>query len=117
MTDLGLERDAVAQFAELLRHPEKGTYVLRLYVTGNTPASARAIQNIKRLCETYLKDRYELTVIDLYERPEEAATEQVIVAPTLVKQLPLPIRRLLGDLSDTGRVLLALDLPSDDGGQ
>ncbi len=88
-----------------LRH-----YVLRLYITGMTPRSTRAIENIKAICEEHLKGRYELEIIDIYQRPSLAQGEQIIAAPTLIKKLPLPLRRLVGDLSDTERVLLGLDL-------
>jgi len=86
------------------------TYVLRLYVTGQTPRSLRAIENIKRICEEHLSGRYSLEVIDIYQRPSLAAGERVIAAPTLVKSLPAPIRRFVGDLSDTEKVLFGLDL-------
>jgi circadian clock protein KaiB len=86
------------------------TYVLRLYVTGQTPRSLRAIENIKRICDEHLSGRYDLEVIDIYQRPSLAAGERVIAAPTLVKSLPAPIRRFVGDLSDTEKVLFGLDL-------
>jgi circadian clock protein KaiB len=98
---------------QLFGQSPEGKYVLRLYVTGTSPQSTRAIENIKRLCELYLPGRYELSVIDLYQQPGQAEEAQIVVAPTLVKSLPLPIRRLLGDLSDTKRVLLALDIPEE----
>jgi len=85
-------------------------YVLRLYVTGQTPRSLRAIQNIRRICEEYLHGRYDLEVIDIYQRPSLAKGEKVIAAPTLVKSLPAPIRRFVGDLSDTEKILFGLDL-------
>src|SRR6185312_11045195 len=85
-------------------------YLLRLYVTGTTPRSARAIQNIRAICEEKLHGRYDLEVIDIYQHPEQAKPEQVVVTPTLVKQLPLPVRRLIGDLSNAERVLVGLDL-------
>lgn len=85
-------------------------FVLRLYVTGATPRSTRAIANLRQYCEQYLADRYELEVIDLYQRPELAAGEQLIAAPTLIKRLPLPLRRLVGDLSNQQRVMAGLDL-------
>ena len=87
------------------------TVVLRLYVAGCTPQSSRAITNIKETCETHLKGRYVLTVMDIYEQNAHAQADQVMVAPTLIRQLPLPERRLFGDLSQTGHVLDALDLP------
>lgn len=80
-------------------------YRLRLFVTGTTPKSARAIQNIRRLCESKLAGRYELEVIDIYLHPEQATAEQIVVTPTLIKRLPLPNRRMVGDLSDSERVL------------
>jgi circadian clock protein KaiB len=85
-------------------------FVLRLYVTGATARSTRAIANLRQICEQHLSDRYDLEVIDLYQRPELAAGEQLIAAPTLVKQLPLPLRRLVGDLSNRQRVMAGLDL-------
>jgi circadian clock protein KaiB len=89
---------------------ELGRYCLRLYVAGNTPQSSRAISNLKAICEKYLPDQYDLRVVDLYEQPERAIEDQIMVAPTLVRQLPLPVRRVIGDLSHTDRVLAALDL-------
>jgi circadian clock protein KaiB len=86
-------------------------YVLRLYVAGSTPQSSRAITNIKALCEHYLKDRYDLTVVDLYAQQERAAEDQIVVVPTLVRQAPLPVRKMIGDLSHTERILAALELP------
>jgi len=91
--------------------PRDGTYVLRLYVAGSTPQSSHAITNIKKICEAHLKDSYVLTVMDIYEQNAHAQADQVMVAPTLIRQLPLPERRLFGDLSQTGHVLDALDLP------
>jgi circadian clock protein KaiB len=87
-------------------------FVLRLYVTGTTARSMRAIANLRRLCEQHLAGRYDLEVVDVYQQPELAAREQLVAAPTLVKQLPLPMRRLVGDLSNPQRVLAGLDLPA-----
>jgi circadian clock protein KaiB len=89
---------------------ENAKYVFTLYVAGSTPQSSRAITNLKRICEAHLKDRYSLTVVDLYEHRGRAREDQIMVAPTLVRQSPLPVRRLIGDLSQTERVLAALDL-------
>lgn len=86
-------------------------YVLRLYVTGMTPRSTRAVENVRAICERYLRGRYDLEVIDVYQQPALAKCEQIVAAPTLIRKLPLPLRRVIGDLSDTGRVLLGLDLP------
>ena len=85
-------------------------YVLRLYVTGMTPRSTEAFASIKALCEERLQGRYELEVIDIYQHPQLAIDEQIIAVPTLVKKLPAPLRRLVGDLSNEERVLLGLDL-------
>ena len=85
-------------------------YLLRLYVTGMTPRSTEAFASIKAICEERLRGRYELEVIDIYQHPQLAIDEQIIAVPTLVKKLPAPLRRLVGDLSNEDRVLLGLDL-------
>ncbi len=85
-----------------------GHFVLRLYVSGMTPRSRRAIGNIKRLCEERLKGRVELQIIDIYQQPGLAKEQQIIAVPTLVKKLPLPLRKLVGDMSDPGRILMVL---------
>jgi circadian clock protein KaiB len=98
---------------ELLKKEEElanEKYVLKLYVTGATPNSVNSIQNIKKICEEYLGDRYELEVIDIYQQPVLSRGEQIIAAPTLIKKLPLPLRKLIGDLSDTDRVLMGLNI-------
>jgi circadian clock protein KaiB len=92
------------------RKPSGPKYLLRLYVTGMTPRSRRAIDNIKSICEEYLEGRYDLEVIDIFQRPYLAKDEQIIAAPTLIRKLPMPLRRFIGDLSDRPRVLLGLDL-------
>jgi circadian clock protein KaiB len=84
--------------------------VLRLYVTGATLLSRRAILNINAICKQHLQGRYDLEVIDIYQKPALAKGEQIVAAPTLIKSLPLPMRRIIGDLSDHERVLFALDL-------
>ena len=89
---------------------QRKMYSLRLYVTGQTPRSAASIRNLRDVCDEYLEGRFELQVIDLYQRPELAKEAQVVAAPTLIKRLPLPLRRLVGDLSDKREVLLGLDL-------
>jgi circadian clock protein KaiB len=103
-------KNTTEEFERALRELGPEQYVLRLYVTGTTPRSVRAIQNIKRICEEHLQGRYELEVIDVYQQPTLAAGEQIIALPTLIKKLPSPLRRLIGDLSDTEHVLLGLDL-------
>ena len=87
-------------------------YVLRLYVTGMTSRSERAVRNLQGICDEYLKGRYDLEVIDIYQQPVLAKGEQIIAAPTLIKKLPLPMRRIIGDMSNRERVLLGLDLRS-----
>jgi circadian clock protein KaiB len=103
----------VLQHAE--RDPASGgpppeRYVLRLFVTGMTPRSARAIENIRALCAKHLDGRYDLQVIDIYQQPSLARSEQIVAAPTLIKRLPLPLRRLAGDMSSERRVLAGLDI-------
>ena len=85
-------------------------YVLRLYVSGMTPRSTEAISKIKVVCEQHLSGRYELEVVDLFQQPAQANAEQIVATPTLIKKLPLPLRRLVGDLSDTDRVVRGLNL-------
>lgn len=85
-------------------------YILKLYITGMTSRSARAIENLRMLCDKHLPGRYELQVIDVYQQPELARTEQIVAVPTLIKKLPLPLRRLIGDMSDAERVLVGLDI-------
>ena len=88
----------------------KTHYVLKLYVTGTTPHSTRAIVNIRKICEEHLQGRYLLEVIDISRHATLAEGEQIVAAPTLIKQLPLPLRRFIGDMSQTERLLLGLDL-------
>ena len=85
-------------------------YVLRLYVTGQTPRSVLAIENMRRICAEHLSERYTLEVIDIYQHPEACQQQQIIAAPTLIKVLPHPLRRIIGDLSNTEKVLVGLDL-------
>ena len=94
----------------LAAQPPAEHYLLRLFVTGSTARSARAIQNIRAICEEKLHGRYDLEVIDIYQHPEHIRPEQVVVTPTLVKKLPLPVRKIIGDLSDKERVLVGLDV-------
>jgi circadian clock protein KaiB len=90
--------------------PATERYVLRLFVTGMTSRSAQAIKNLQAICDEYLDGRYDLDIIDIYQQPVLTQGEQIIAAPTLIKKLPLPMRRLVGDMSDRERVLLGLDL-------
>ncbi|HEV7403201.1 MAG TPA: circadian clock KaiB family protein [Chthoniobacteraceae bacterium] len=91
---------------------EEREYIFRLYVAGSSPQSTRAITNLKAICESRLPGRYALTVVDLYEQKEGGRADRVVVVPTLIRHSPLPVRRLIGDLSNTERVLEDLDLPA-----
>lgn len=84
--------------------------MLTLYVTGQTAKSMRAIDNLRRICDEELGGEYEMTVIDVLERPQLAEDEKILATPTLIKELPLPIRRIIGDLTDTEKVLIGLDV-------
>lgn len=86
------------------------SYILTLYVTGNTPRAERAIKNLQHICEHELHGAYEMVVIDVLERPQAAEDHRILATPTLIKQLPPPLRRIIGDLSDTEQVLMGLDL-------
>ena len=101
---------ATETFEKAVAESGRKKYVLRLYITGTTPKSIGAIASIKRICEEHLKGRYDFEVIDIYQRPMLAEGEQIIAVPTLVKKLPLPLRRLIGDMSNVERVLMGLDL-------
>ena len=96
------------EIALLKLHEE--TYVFRLFVAGSSPVSVRAITNIKRICEEHLKGRYELDIVDINQQPSRAFDEQLLAAPTLIKKLPVPVRRVIGDLSDAAKVFLSLDV-------
>lgn len=87
-----------------------GRYILRLYVAGLMPKSTLAIANMKKICEEHLEGQYELEVIDLYQQPQLAQGDQIVAVPALIKRLPSPVRRVIGDMSDTERVLVGLDL-------
>lgn len=99
-----------AKFERAAARKSKSRYVLRLYVTGMTPNSIRAIENLRAICDEYLPDRYDLEIIDIYQHPVLMQGEKIIAAPTLIKKLPEPLRHLVGDMSDRERVLLGLDL-------
>ncbi len=89
---------------------EEGVWNLRLYVAGQTPRSIAAFSNLKKICEERLPGKYHIEVVDLLEEPQLAAGDQILAIPTLVRKLPPPIRKIIGDLSDTERVLVGLDL-------
>ncbi len=96
--------------AEAAKEPREERYILKLYITGMTPRSTKAIVNIRRICEEHLKGRYELEIIDIFQQPVLAMGEQIIAAPTLIKKLPFPLRKFIGDMSNTERILIGLDL-------
>jgi circadian clock protein KaiB len=98
------------ELEQLGSNSRQAKYVLRLYISGSTSKSALAVENIKRVCEQHLKNRYDLEVIDIYQQASLARDEQIVAAPTLIKRLPLPLRRLIGDLSNVNKVLFGLDL-------
>jgi circadian clock protein KaiB len=87
---------------------DAGTWYLRLYVAGQTPKSLRALANLKHLCDTHLAGHYEIDIVDLVEHPAQARLDDIVAIPTLVRRLPVPLRRIIGDLSDTERVLRGL---------
>jgi circadian clock protein KaiB len=103
-------KSATENFEVSISELHKDKYILRLYISGATSRSALAITNLKKICEEYLEGRYELEVIDLYQHPSLAKGEQIIAVPTLIKKLPLPFRRIIGDMSNKEKVLLGLDL-------
>ena len=98
------------EFEKAVAKRDRAKYVLRLYVIGMTPKSTQAIANVQKLCEEYLAGCYELKVIDIYQQSKLAKGEQIIATPTLIKKLPLPLRRLIGNMSDTERFLVGIDL-------
>ena len=104
-------RDAKGAFEEALKHKalKRAKYILRLYVTGSSANSLKAVSNLRKICEEHLPD-YDLEVIDIYENPDAAREEQIIAAPTLVRKLPKPLRKFVGDLSNTRKILVGLDI-------
>ncbi len=104
--------DSTKEFQESAEQRKRQQYVLRLYISGMSPRSIKAIENIKKICEENLKGRYELEVIDIFQQPQYVKKEQLLAAPTLIKKLPLPLRTLIGDMSDKDRILVGLDLIS-----
>ena len=105
-------RTTTEKFEEALHRQAVGRveYILRLYVTGSNPRSMKAISNLKRLCDEYLGDAYDLQVIDIYKNPNAAREADIIAAPTLIKKLPAPLRRFVGDLSNTEKILVGLNI-------
>jgi circadian clock protein KaiB len=90
--------------------PKEEKWALRLYIAGNTPKSMTALANLKKYCEEHLCDRYTLEVIDLLKQPQLAAGDQILAVPTLVRKVPVPVRKIIGDLSNAEKVLVGLDL-------
>ena len=103
-------KDSTKAFERALKRSPKEYYILRLYVAGMTPRSLRAITNIRKICDENLAGRCDLEVIDVYQQPTLAKGEQIIAAPTLIRKLPLPLRRFIGDIADKEKVLVGLDL-------
>ena len=112
----GQLRSKLRSTAEVFEDALKGSafkrakYILRLYVTGSSARSLKAVSNLKKICDEYLPNGYDLEVIDIYKNPTAAREEQIIAAPTLVKKLPQPLRKFVGDMSNTQKILVGLDL-------
>lgn len=103
-------QDATGAFEMALHETDKSNYVLRLYVSGMTPNSLRAVENVQKICTEHLAGRYQLEIVDIYQQPFFAKEGQIIATPTLVKELPEPLRKFIGDMSHTERILLGLDI-------
>jgi circadian clock protein KaiB len=93
-----------------LRAEDGERYIFKLYITGAAPSSLRAVVNVRKFCETYLAGRFEMEIIDIFKDPQIAKAAELIAAPTLVKELPLPVRRFIGDMSKTEKLLAGLDI-------
>ena len=102
--------DVTEEFEAALREKGKEQYLLRLYIAGNNHRSQAAVENIKKICEEHLKGRYELEVIDIYQNTPGDTADPIVAAPTLIKKLPLPLRRIIGDMTMKEKVLVGLDL-------
>lgn len=89
---------------------EKEVFLLRLYIAGHTPKSITALRNLQQICDTHLEQKYEIEVIDLLENPKLAQTDQILAIPTLVRKLPEPVKKIIGDLSNTEKVLIGLEI-------
>jgi circadian clock protein KaiB len=103
-------KSSTAEFEAASQRSGAEQYQLRLYIAGTTPASSRSVETLRAICEEHLKGRYELMVVDVFQQPVLAKDEQIVAVPTLIKKLPTPLRRIVGDLSNEQRVLLGLDL-------
>ncbi len=102
--------DVTAEYEKALRKREREMYLLQLYIAGNNLRSRMAVENVKKICEEYLAGRYELEVIDIYQDHSKNVVDLVLAAPTLVKKLPLPLRKVIGDMTRKDRLLVGLDL-------
>jgi circadian clock protein KaiB len=102
--------EAAVALTRAAKMQRKARYVLKLYVAGVTRKSEAAIRSVTEICETHLKDRYDLEIVDIYQQPSLAKGEQIIAAPTLIRKLPLPLRKLIGDMANQDKVLVGLDL-------
>jgi circadian clock protein KaiB len=109
----GRPSDSVRAYEAAAKKAARRRYELRLYIAGTTPLSAAALSNVLSVCEEHLPGRYDLVVIDVYQQPANAKSDQIIAVPALLKTHPPPTRRLIGDLSNRSAVLLGLDLPPD----
>jgi circadian clock protein KaiB len=102
--------NTLREFEELVAGLARPSYLFRLYVSGTSSRSALAIANVRRICDRYLAGHYELEVIDVYQQPSKTKTAQVVAIPTLIKELPFPAQRFVGDMSNTERIVIGLKL-------
>ncbi len=105
-----MEKENISSHIDGQTSNDEQVFTLKLFITGASPNSARAISNIKNICELYLAKNYDLEIIDVYQQPLKARDEQMIALPMLIKSLPLPLKRLIGDMSDTAKVLKGLGI-------
>jgi circadian clock protein KaiB len=111
-TDYPEPENSLTEFEEAVKQKASEKYVLRLFISGMTPKSVQAIDNLKKICEEELSGNYSLEIVDVSQQPQRIRKEDVIATPTLIKELPKPIRRIIGDLSDKERILVALNITS-----
>jgi circadian clock protein KaiB len=104
------KEDVTREYEADLRKARAEKYVLRLYIAGNNHRSQAAVENVKKICEEHLKGRYELEIVDIYQEPARNPDDLILAAPTLIKKLPLPLRRIIGDMTMKEKVLVGLDL-------
>ncbi|HWQ67840.1 MAG TPA: circadian clock KaiB family protein [Methanospirillum sp.] len=106
------QEDVTAEFEAALERKKTEKYVLRLYIAGNNSRSQIAVENVKKICENFLMGRYELEVVDIYQDTSKNPDDLVLAAPTLIKKLPLPLRKVIGDMTKTEKVIIGLDIVS-----